>query len=100
MKWTQKQQEARLRQPSKVCTLTPHTPFPFQKGSTLVSKEWKRSTALWSTKQLLSQYLRQCRRQWLLEGSGNKHSHGTAKIHRHLATKMSDLHLGTFSQAT
>lgn len=35
--------------------------------------------------QLLSQHLR----QWLLDGSANKHSHGTAKIHCHLATKMS-----------
>lgn len=69
-----------------------HLPqIPFQKGSMLVSTPWSGREAqdLRVQNQLLSQHLRQCGRQWLLEGSANKHSHGTAKIHCHLANKMS-----------
>lgn len=51
--------------------LLPQIPFPFQKGSMLGSTPWSGRQAQDSgvQNQLLSQHLRQCRRQWLLEGS-------------------------------
>lgn len=51
--------------------------------------EWKRSTGLWSTKSASLPAPEAVQKAVAVGGlSANKHSHGTAKIHCHLASKM------------